>query len=253
VGGTPVIRAIASLVLFTGAVSGQPPAEARFEVASVKPNNADQFTGSSGLKTGHGLLTASNVTLKRCIMGAFAVGPNQISGGPAWLDSAGYDIVAKADQPVGDAALMAMLQALLIDRFKLASHRETRTVEAFVLEVAKNGPRLEKAEDTESTTRNSRGLIDAKTITMDRFAEVLSRQMELPVVNHTGLAGSFNLKLEWTPESRRPVTPGTDDATMESGPSIFTAIQEELGLRLRAMKAPVVVLVIDHAEKPSEN
>ena len=246
-------RAIANLVLFAGAVYGQSPAVARFEVASVRPNNADQFTGSSGLKTGHGLLTASNVTLKRCIMGAYGVGPNQISGGPKWLDSDGYDIVAKADQPVGDAAQMAMLQTLLYDRFKLAIHRETKTVEAFVLEVAKNGPRLEKAENAESSTRNSRGLIDAKIITMDRFAEVLSRQMDLPVVNHTGLAGSFDLKLEWTPESKGPVRPGTDDAATESGPSIFTAIQQELGLRLRAKKAPVVVLVIDHAEKPSEN
>jgi len=249
-----VTRTTASLVLFGfGAVYGQSPAAAQFEVASVKPSNPDQFTGSSGIKTGKGRLTASNVTLKRCIMGAFELGPNQIAGGPTWLDADRYEIIAKADQPVGDAALMAMLRALLIERFKLAVHRETRTIEAFVLEVAKKGPKLERAEDTESRTNSGRGLIDAKTITMDRFAEVLSRQMDLPVLNQTRLAGSFDLKLEWTPETGRPVRDGTGDATMETGISIFTAIQQELGLRLRARKTPVEVLVIDHAEKPPKN
>ncbi|MGB7762223.1 MAG: TIGR03435 family protein [Bryobacteraceae bacterium] len=243
------------MLIASGAVYGQSPEAARFEVASVKPTGVlEQFgTTSSGLRTGHGRLTASNVTLKRCIMGAFAVGPNQISGGPAWLDSDGYDIVAKAERPVGDAALMAMLQSLLIERFKLAIHRETRTAEAFVLEVAKGGPKLQRAEDKGSSTSNRRGFIDAKTITMDRFAEVLSRQMDLPVLNRTGLAGSFDLKLEWTPESRGPARPGTDDAMTETGVSIFTAIQQQLGLRLRAKKTPVEVIVIDHAEKPSEN
>ncbi|MGD0049892.1 MAG: TIGR03435 family protein [Bryobacteraceae bacterium] len=247
-------RATAILVLFGfGAVYGQSPAAGRFEVASVKPSKPDQFTESSGIKTGKGRLTASNVTLKRCVMGAFGLGPNQIAGGPTWLDSDRYEIIAKADQPVGDAALMTMLRALLIERFKLAIHRETRTIEAFVLDVAKNGPKLEKAEETESSTNSSRGLIDAKTITMDRFAEVLSRQMDLPVVNQTRLEGSFNLKLEWSTESGRPVRDGTGDVAMETEVSIFTAIQQELGLRLRARKTPVEVIVIDHAEKPSEN
>jgi len=182
----------------------------------------------------------NNVTLKRCILGAFGMGPNQILGGPDWLDADRFQIVAKAEQPVGDGVLMAMLQTLLAERFKLAIHRETRTVQAFVLEVAKNGPKLAKAGDGEATTRNGHGLIDAGTITMDRFAQVLARQMDLPVVNHTGLEGIFNLKLEWSPE-------------MEGGLSIFTAIQEQLGLRLRSQKTPVEVLVIDHAEKPSGN
>jgi uncharacterized protein (TIGR03435 family) len=121
-----------------------------------------------------------------------------------------------------------------------------------VLEVAKNGPKLEKAEGGESTTNSGRGLLDARNTTMDRFAEVLSRQMDLPVVNRTGLEGVFNLKLEWTPESAKQIKPGADGAAME-GPSIFTAIQQQLGLRLRSQKTPVEILVIDHAEKPSEN
>ena len=191
----------------------------------------------------------SNVTLKRCIMGAFGVGPNQIVGGPEWLDSIHYEVVAKAEQPVGDKVLMAMLQTLLAERFKLAIHHEHRTKQVYVLEVARNGPKLERAADGERTTRNGRGLIDAKTITMDRFAEVLSRQMDLPVVNHTALEGAFSLKLEWTPESGKA---GTEGAAMEPGTAIFSALQQ-LGLRLRLQKTPVEVIVIDHAEKPLEN
>ena len=204
----------------------------------------DQGNGFSGGKTGKGRVTMTNVTLKRCVMGAWGLGPNQISGGPPWLDTERFEIVAKAEKPVDDdGILMGMLQTLLAERFKLAVHHETRTVEAFALETAKGRPKLEKAGNGESTTSNGRGLIDARAITMDRFAEVLSRQMDLPVVNHTGLQGSFNLKLEWNRENSRP----------ELGPSIFTAIQEQLGMRLRSQKTPIDVLVIDHAEKPTEN
>lgn len=250
-----MIRAFAGWVLFISAATyAQSPAAAHFEVVSVRPSALDQSAVSSALKTGHGRLTATNVTLKRCIMGAFAVGPNQVSGGPPWLDSARFDIAAKAEQPVDDdAALMAMLQTLLAERIQLAVHRETRMIEAFVLEVAKDGPKLERAGEMESTTQNGRGLIDAKATTMDHFAEVLSRQMDLPVVNQTTLPGRFNLKLEWTPESRGPSRPGTDDAGVDPGISLFTAIRQQLGLRLRAKKTPIEVVVIDHAEKPSEN
>ena len=250
-----MIRAVVSLAIcVSGAIRGQSVVAQRFEVASVKPISADRLNGPSGGQSGRGRLTMSNVTLKRCIMGAFGIGPNQILGGPGWLDSDRYEIVAKAEQPVDDdGVLMAMLQTLLAERFKLAFHRETRTIPAFVLEVAKNGPKLERAENGESTTHNGRGLIDAKVITMDRFAEVLSRQMDRPVVNHTGLEGSFHVKLEWTPETSKQVTPRPDGAAIESGPSIFTAIQQQLGLRLRSQKAPVEVVVIDYVERPSEN
>ncbi len=221
-------------LLVSGAAYGQ------FEVASIKPSS-DPASASSGLNTSHGRLRATNVTLKRCIMGAYGLGPNQIAGGPDWLDSDRFDIEAKSDRPEdGDSELMARLQTLLAERFKLDVHRETRTISAYVLELAKNGPKLEKAEDEQARTNSGRGLIDARTITMTRFAEVLSRQMDLPVVDNTGLKGAFNLKLQWTPET-------------DSGLSIFTAIQEQLGLRLQSRKTPIENLVIDHAERPSEN
>ncbi len=246
-----MIRAIASLALVvSGAAYGQSAAP-RFEVASIKPS-ADLSNGSSGLKTGHGRLTAINVTLKRCIMGAYGLGPNQITGGPAWLDSDRFEIEAKSERPEdGDSELMAKLQTLLGERFKLTAHREARTISAFVLELAKNGPKLEKSEDEQARTNNGRGLIDARKITMSRFAEVLSRQMDLPVVDGTNLKGVFNLKLEWTPENARALRPG--DTSIDSGLSIFTAIQGQLGLRLQSRKVATETLVIDHAEEPSEN
>jgi len=237
-----VVRAIASLaVCVSGLASAQSVAAPQFEAASIKPSTADP--GSSGINTGNGRMNAFNVTLKRCIMGAYSVGPDQVLGGPDWLDSDRWEILARAEQPVGDHALMTMLQTLLADRFKLTLHRESKPIEVYDIEVAKNGPKLEKGDGQGAKTSNGRGDIVADNATIDRFAEILSRQMDLPVFNHTGLEGAFNLKLKWTPE--RAKTP--------EGPSIYTAIQEQLGLRLRAGKVPVEVLVIDHVEKPSEN
>lgn len=237
-----MIRAVCLALVLPGAVYGQ----LRFEVASIKPSLAVS-TNSSGLATRNGRLTAANVTLKRCIMGAFAVGPNQIVGGPGWLDSDRYNITAKAEQPTdSDAEIMEMVKSLMVERFKLAFHREIRTMQAYVLEASKKGPRLGNFSTAEASTRSGRGSIDAKAITMTRLAEVLSRQMELPVVNDTGLDGAYDVKVEWNPEPGRPTK-------IDSEPSIFTAIQEQLGLRLTSRKAPVAVFVIDHAEKPTEN
>ena len=118
---------------------------------------------------------------------------------------------------------------------------------ALVLEVAKNGPKLEPVEDSAGSTQNGRGLIEAKVITMTRFAEVLSRQTDVPVVDRTGLEGSFNLKSSFRPENAR----ATDEAM--DRPALVDAVQQQLGLRLESRKMPIEVLVIDHAEKPSEN
>jgi len=233
-----------SLGLVFGAALCAQPAPPRFEVASVKPNTTAS-PNSGGVRTSSGRLTVDNETLKRCIYNAYGVGPNQVVGGPDWLSTDRFNIEAKPEQPVkDDALLMAMLQTLLADRFKLVVHRETRSIQAYVLEVAKNGPKLEKADESGSSTSNSRGRIVARNSSMDHFAEVLSRQMELPVLNHTALDGLFNLKLEWNPQITDPNA---------VGPTVFTALQEQLGLRLRSQKTPVEMIVVDHAEKPAGN
>lgn len=219
----------------------------QFEVVSVKPSKAEA-NAPMGIKTGHDRLEGYNVTLQRCIIGAYGVGPHQIVGGPDWLNTDRFEILAKAENPINDdAQFMLMLRDVLADRFKLALHRETKTMEAYVLEVAKNGPKLEKTEPGESVTNSAtnRGTrsIDARHTDMDSFAKLLARAVDLPVVNHTGLEGQFNFKLQWARES----------VIQLEGPSIYTAIQEQLGLRLHAQKTAVEVLMIDHAEKPSEN
>jgi len=244
------MRSLAILALCTVLpLQAQTPSAPQFEVASIKPCKAD-LGSSSGIRTRPGRLDAYNVTLKRCIIGAYSLGPHQVLGGPEWLDSARFEIAAKADQPTDDdAKLMLMLQGLLADRFKLVVHRETREMSALVLEIARNGPKLEKSAGGESVTNTSSGntgvTIEVRNTSMDAFAQILSRKMDLPVVDHTGLDGVFNFKLSWTPDTAKP----SDTA----GPSIFTAVQEQLGLRLHSMKTAVEILVIDHAEKPSAN
>jgi uncharacterized protein (TIGR03435 family) len=233
---------IAAFLLYVGSALCQSPP--RIEVASVKASHADP--AHWGVTTGHGRIRAENVTLKRCMMGAWSIGPNQIVGGPDWLNTDRFEIEARADQPVDDdAVLSVLLRGILAERFKLALHHETRPMEAYVLEVAKNGPKMETAAGGESIDFARNGGLDSKNATMQHFAEVLSRQMDLPVVNRTGLDGVFNLKLEWTPQ--------TAQQSPDAGPTIYTAIQEQLGLRLRAEKTPIDVLVIDHVERPAEN
>jgi uncharacterized protein (TIGR03435 family) len=241
-----MLRPAACLLFCCGAIlPAQNAPGPRFEVASVKPSLADP--GSSGITTRRGSLKANNVTLQRCIIGAYGIGPHQIAGGPPWLDSDRFEIDARADASVNDdATLMLMLQGLLAERFHLTLHRETKTVTAYLLEVVRNGPKLEKVQgDGDSSTNSSHGRLDARQTDMDLFAKVLARSMELPVVNRTGLDGRYNFKLEWTPEG--------DRQRPDSAPSIFTALQEQLGLRLRTGKAPVEVVVIDRAEKPTAN
>jgi uncharacterized protein (TIGR03435 family) len=234
-------------------VYGQTAPAQQFEVSTVKPSNAFSDS-SSGISTGHGLLDARNVTLMRCIMGAYAIGPHQVVGGPDWVYSDRFDIVAKADQPIDDdEVFMAMLQGLLADRFKLTLHRETRIMRAFVLQVDKKGPKMEKAAGGDSDTNTSssntgRVKIDIKNTDMDSFAQILARKMDLPVVNNTELKGLFNFTLHWTLDTAAPSKHEAEDDV-----SLFTALQEQLGLRLRSAKAPVSVLVIDHVEKPSAN
>lgn len=232
------------LVFLASAACAQPVATPQFEVASIRPSAAPNGDSSGG-KTGHGQLNMNNMTLKRLIMGAYMIGPNQVFSGPSWLESDRFDIRAKADSDVDDSVLMKMLQSLLAERFKLAIHKDTKTIQAYVLEVGKNGSKMKKSESAESSTHGSRGKLEVTGTTMKTFAEVLARQMDLPVVNQTGLEGTFDFTLEWTPENNK--------SSGDAGPSIFTAIQEQLGLRMRAQKAPVEVLVIDHAEKPTEN
>jgi uncharacterized protein (TIGR03435 family) len=212
---------------------------------------------SSGIFESKGRISAKNVTLKRCIRGAYNIPQPQILGGPKWVDQDRYYIEAKATVPAGDSELMLMLQTLLAERFKLVLHREQRPLAGYRLVLGKGGLKARPSEpDKGSAGHSSRGRIDAQGYSMSQLALKLSEILQKPVLDTTHVAGRFDLKLEWTPDDMRAHSPSAGQRTgavPETGPSIFTALQEQLGLKLESDKIPADVLVIDSAEKPEEN
>ena len=232
-----------------------PPA---FEVASIKPS--DDPPGSvSGIFETTGRINAKNVTLRRCVRGAYDTPEHQIVGGPKWVDQDRYDIEAKATVPAGDHELMLMLQTLISERFKLVFHREQRPIPGYRLTLAKRGLKAQaSALDRGSVGHSQRGRIAAEGYTLAQLAFKLAEVLKQPVLDATGVAGKFDLKLEWTPDDLQAKPPSADQrpgGALESGGglSIFAALQEQLGLKLESSKVPADVLVIDSAEKPSAN
>jgi bla regulator protein blaR1 len=235
---------------------GQTPAQgkrAEFEVATIRPAIDD---GGHDSDTDGSLYRTHNLSLKRLISRAYGVDLSQVYGGPKWADSDGYDISAKIP---GDATQMTrdkeleMVQSLLADRFKLVIHREPRQVSGFELVVAKKGSKMERAkqDDHDESMHASNRHLTAKNVTMEGFAKDLSRNRDIGelVVDKTGLTGGFNFVLDWGPD--RPDAKA--DGVIDDRPSIFTALQEQLGLKLESAKVPMQAIVIDSAEKPSEN
>ena len=236
-----------ALALFTsGWAYGQSaPAPPAFEVASVKPNPSGDHHSSS--HTNNGSVIMQNVSLKQIVEMAYDVKDYALSG-PDWLDTERFDISAKPPSGAPQDQFQPMLQTLLADRFKLTVHRESKVMSAYALVVGKNGPKLHAVEAGGGSHRNSDGgKLSAQKVSMPQLADFLARHLDRPVVDKTELAGVFDFELRWAPDEGR----STDGA---SGPSIFTAVQEQLGLKLQTQKLPVEILVIDHAEKvPIEN
>ena len=214
----------------------------------MAPKDTDQ---PSGCETRHGLMRCTNVTLKRCIIGAYTVLPDQVLGGPAWIDDDRFLITARSSQPLGDKGLMAMLQTLLADRFKLELHQEFRPGEAMVLAVGRKKPKLEPSANAPTTWTNMHDHLEAANITMGEFAEILTRNLNLPVVDRTGLAGTFNFNLRWNPEEADALPRDEARATLRS--EVSSEIAKQLGLSLKFQKMPIKTLIIDHAAKPSED
>jgi uncharacterized protein (TIGR03435 family) len=233
-----------------------------FEVASLKlapPESGDfRLFWIAG-----GRFIATNATLKQLVEFAYDVRGEQISGGPRWLDSDEYNVEAKPGSatpiPEGFAAsstFRTMARSLLEDRFKLNIHRESREGQIYELQVAKSGPKLPAATKTvPSGLFPGRSRVDGKAASMSLLAKYLSGPTGRVVVNKTGLDGSYDFTLTWTAEPRSaPETPAAPDSQPDvNGPSIFTALQEQLGVRLQAAKGPVDLIIIDHAEKPDLN
>lgn len=234
----------------------------KFEVVSVKPNKS--LSNGSSTNTNQGRLTATNVTLRSLIVMAYGVKDYQVEG-PDWLTSERFDITGKFPQALPrdrekyNAGLHAMMQDMLTDRFRLAVHRETKVFSVYELILGKSGIKFKEVPDTDSHNQSSNNNHYKGTcVSMNAFAEFLSRRADLPVLDMTGLKGFYDLTLDWSLEPRQagvassnaPV-PATDIA---SKPAIYEALQEQLGLKLETRKAPIQVLVVDHAERvPTEN
>jgi uncharacterized protein (TIGR03435 family) len=238
-----------------------------FDVSTVKPSHATDGHTHLYRHPDDGGFEAINISLKGLLGFAYDLPETRVIGGPAWLDSEKWDIQAKSSAEVdaaihklggGDASRAEkqhMVQALLAERFKLTAHQETRELPVYALVVAKGGPKFQKTEanGTDIGTGNSHIKIhggDSVEILAEQLAKVLGRV----VLDRTGILGRYDISLRWTPENGQPdKVNGASSPEETNGPSIFTAVQEQLGLRLDAQKGPVGVLVVDGVEMPTEN
>jgi uncharacterized protein (TIGR03435 family) len=248
--------------LFATGFQSPSSASLQFEVASIKPDPTGSG-GGVGWQCQNGRCVARHVTLKLLIAVAYRTNTDEpfLTGGPNWVSTETYAIEAKAASASATQEQYAqMLQALLADRFKLSIKRETGEVAGYALVVADGGAKLSKSLDEEhcSSRRGLFGGRNAETNTIGgcdipivEFVQGLSRVLIRPVVDETSLPGKFDITLKWAPgDSERPPFGATGTEPNLSGPSIFTAIQEQLGLKLASRKVTIEVLRIDSAQKP---
>jgi uncharacterized protein (TIGR03435 family) len=235
-----------------------------FEVVTIKPSSPDHTGKNIGVSGRHFKMT--NFNLEDIIGLAYGLHIKQVIGLPEWSNKALYDIDGVPDTPgLPSIKQMGLIdQKLLADRFHLQFHRETRQLSVFAITVAPGGPKLTKttALPTDMQAFYFKGLGDltVRNQTMSDFATWMQTVLDRPVVDHTGLTDRYDLTLKWTPDDSQFAqfrssgmqlpTPSSDP---NAPPSLYTAIQEQLGLKMEAVKAPDVVLVIDHVDKPTAN
>jgi uncharacterized protein (TIGR03435 family) len=256
-------RIAATFLLFAGLLTAQGPA---FETASIKPtapggNPAVEWT--IGPTPGGGL-HVENLSLKAIILWAYELQGYQVSGGPSWVDSVHWTIMAKAPEVQKpedsvqwkdmnreqQARIISLarqrMQALLAERFHLVLKRETKEGQIYALTVGKNGSKM-KESASGGVSASARSILSHGT-TMQFLTTLLGSNLRRPVIDETGLKGNYSFELKWVPDQPASIEP--DATPAEPGPSIFTAIEEQLGLRLELRKAPVEAIVIQSAERP---
>lgn len=267
------ISTLCLLGLWSLSISAQRMADIpRFEVASVKPSRPVAGQGVFfGMVSDASRFRGSFVTLADLVGKAFGVDVSRISGGPAWVSTDRYDVVATLPKDTLQGQIPTLLQTLLAERFGLTVRRDTRMSSMYALVPAKGGPKLKRSEapGTPPPT-GQRAIFSAPAvvganggglrlccgraqlvgISMSGLAGLLSSQADRPVQDYTGIQGLFDVSLEWTPDDARPQPDGVPSVT---GPSIYSAIQEQLGLRLEPRTAPSDYLVIERAAKPAQD
>jgi uncharacterized protein (TIGR03435 family) len=259
------------LLILATVVHGQ-----QFDVASIKPSPPPSVTYTIGgvayapksfhFTPGGGLQTTGS-TLKDLVVLAYDVLPNRTQGGPPWAAVDRYDVTAKLTEGDGDPATLTdaerqkwterirlRTRALLASRFNLALHKETREFAMYELHVDKNGPKADGLKESNASSGTSflGNQMIGKGGEMHELVSLLSSQLQKPVVDKTGLTGKYDFTLRWSTE-QLSLAPGTPIGEADKSPSIFTALREQLGLRLDSTRGPLEVLVIDRAERPSEN
>jgi uncharacterized protein (TIGR03435 family) len=222
-----------------------------FDAATVKPfPPLSSFRGTFvGMKRDPGRLTISNVPMKFAIRTAYDFNTSaRIEGGPDWLETETVDIIATFPTDTPPDRVLLMLQNLLAERCKLVVHREMREQPVYALVPAKDGVKL-KPHDASRPRSGTRGWqhLDLHDVTLSQFGNFINAELGRFVVDGTDLPGTFDVTLDWTPADTAV------DSPKAGGPSLSTALQEQLGLRLEGRRAPIEYLVIDHIEKPSEN
>ncbi len=235
-----------------------------FDVATIMPSNPE--TRGKGFRVNGRQFSTLNTSVSDLITFAYGLHARQITGGPAWLEAEKYDLLAKpeGDGQPNDKQWKTMLQKLLADRFKLTFHREKKDLSVYAIVVGKTGPKLTRSEGDPNGLPGlffrGLGVLPAQNATMADFAGVMQAAvLDRPVVDQTGLPGRYDFMLKWTPDESQfggrgagmTAPPPADGA--EAPPDLFTAIQQQLGLKLESTRAPVEVLVIDRVEKPTEN
>ena len=231
-----------------------------FEVASIKPSQPGGQGGGIRAMPGGQTYVAQNATLRLMIMLMYKMADRQVVGGPAWMNSDLWDVNAKAEHPSNIDQLHEMFQTMLVDRFQLRFHIETKEQSAYVLTVDKSGSKMKKNLSPEPfdfpLKPNGPGKLVAQHLDMKYFSWWLGQPLQTPVVNMTGLDGFYDFNLELPPPDPDRVKAESDrkaEGDRRDPTDLFAAIRDQLGLKVEMRKAPVPIMVIDSAQKPSEN
>jgi uncharacterized protein (TIGR03435 family) len=229
----------------------------KFRSATIQPSQ--EVDGPSRYFTDREKVTLQNQTLEDCVRIAYDVKVARAAGGaPKWIGTERFDIEAHASSVLEDREMKAMLRALLLERFGLTFHRETKMFPGFALVVAKTGLKIHPVAPGPSRVSTRRGSLTGEHASMAALAQALSDVLNKPVIDQTAVPGVFNFTLEWNPDVVQPGALTTDDEEpnvlpdMPRGPSLWSAIEQQLGLKLESRKVPLEAVLIDKAEHPRE-
>jgi uncharacterized protein (TIGR03435 family) len=236
--------ALAGMAVSITLVAQQQLGKIEFEVVSIKP--ADPNAPGHVVQQSPGRFRGQNLRLFELIMSAWHLNRDQLIGGPNWLETAGWDIDARLPAGANPAELPQMMQSMLADRFRLATHREIRALAVYALTVVKSGIKLHLGDGRGGMSAGPR-LIRYGSGTMGELAGQLSSYLHREVIDRTGITGQYAINLSFAPVD---LNASVGDGVQDSAPSIFQALQDQAGLKLESAKGPVEVLIIDHAERP---